>query len=100
MYLTADSPNVLEKIDPNCAYIIGGIVDRNRHPNLTFNKAKEQKIGHDRLPIAEHVKLNSSCVLTVNQVFDIMATFINTEDWAQTFKATIRDRKIDSEEYR
>ena len=41
VYLTADSPNVLENLDPSKAYVIGGIVDRNRYLNLTFNKAKE-----------------------------------------------------------
>ena len=31
VYLTADSPNVLRTLDDDAVYIIGGIVDRNRH---------------------------------------------------------------------
>jgi tRNA (guanine9-N1)-methyltransferase len=71
--LTADSENVITELDPTCVYIIGGIVDRNRYLNLTFNKAKKQGISHGKLPIGDHVKLLTSAVLAVNHVFEIVA---------------------------
>ena len=43
VYLTADSPNVLESVDPKKVYIMGGIVDRNRLKGITFEKAQVRR---------------------------------------------------------
>jgi tRNA (guanine9-N1)-methyltransferase len=55
VYLTADSPNLLTELDDSKAYIIGGIVDRNRYKRLTLDKAEKDGIAHGKLPIQEHV---------------------------------------------
>ncbi len=81
VYLTADSENVIEKFEPSKAYIIGGIVDRNRHKNVCYEKAKSQNIATARLPILEHMSMNSSCVLTTNCVFSIILKFQECGDW-------------------
>ena len=41
VYLTADSEHTIQELSLDDIYIIGGIVDRNRYPNLTFDKAKK-----------------------------------------------------------
>ena len=97
VYLTADSPNLIENLDENKAYIIGGIVDRNRYLNLTFDKAKEQGIAHGKLPINQFMKLNTSAVLTVNHVFEILAEQFNIKDWEATLTKVIPERKVANE---
>lgn len=93
VYLTADSPNLIQELDSEKAYIIGGIVDHNRHKLLTYTKATEQGIAHARLPIGENVQLCSSAVLTVNIVFEIIAKFLTINDWKSTLDQCIPDRK-------
>ena len=67
LHSAADSPNELGDLDPGKAYIIGGIVDRNRHKHLCAGKAAEQGIATARLPVSQFFKLSASAVLTVNQ---------------------------------
>ena len=94
VYLTADSENLIEDLDPEMIYIIGGIVDHNRYKLLTFNKANEQGIKHARLPIRENINLDSSAVLTVNHVFDIIGNYLIHKDWKKTLEISIPTRKI------
>jgi tRNA (guanine9-N1)-methyltransferase len=76
VYLSADSEVLLDTLDPKQIYIIGGIVDHNRHKLLTFTKATSQGLKHGRLPIRESgVQLTTSAILTVNHVFDIIARY-------------------------
>lgn len=42
VYLTADSAAELAKLDSEDIYIIGGLVDRNRHKNICFERAQQQ----------------------------------------------------------
>jgi tRNA (guanine9-N1)-methyltransferase len=77
VYLTADSETLIQDLSPGSIYLIGGIVDHNRHKLLTFNKAQKEGLKTGRLPIRESgVQLTSSAVLTVNHVFDIIARYL------------------------
>jgi hypothetical protein len=59
VYLTSDSSCVLVDLDPNKVYIIGGLLDHNSHPGVSYEKAKQSNFGHARLPIDEYVKMQT-----------------------------------------
>jgi tRNA (guanine9-N1)-methyltransferase len=65
VYLTADSETVLEELDLNKIYIIGGLVDRNRYKGITMEKAQNQGIQTAKLPIGNFMKMSSSQVLFI-----------------------------------
>ncbi|VAI48939.1 unnamed protein product [Triticum turgidum subsp. durum] len=93
VYLTADAETVLDELDMSKIYIIGGLVDRNRWKGITQKKAVDQGIQSAKLPIGSYLKMSSSQVLTVNQVFEIMQKFVETKDWKTAFFHVIPPRK-------
>ena len=94
IYLSADSPNVLEEIEDDKVYILGGIVDRNRHKNITYQKAMRQNIQTARFPLRKFCSINSgSHILTVNHCYDILLSRYNSDDWISTFRNGIPSRK-------
>lgn len=74
-------------------YIVGGIVDRNRHKRLTLDKAEVEGIRHARLPIGAHLKMSGSVVLTVNQVLDILLAWLELRDWKLACERAVPMRK-------
>eukprot|EP00943_MAST-04B_sp_MAST-4B-sp1_P000182 g182.t1 len=94
VYLSADSPHVLETIDDHKVYILGGIVDRNRYKNITYEKALKQNIQTARFPLQKYCTINSgSHILTVNHCYDILLSRYNSDNWINTFKNGIPSRK-------
>lgn len=93
VYLTSDAEETLETLDPNCAYVIGGIVDRNRLKGITYQKACTHKLRAAKLPIKEWFSLAATHVLTVNHVFEIMLNFQATQSWTDAMNAVLPKRK-------
>ncbi|EPQ65538.1 tRNA methyltransferase [Blumeria graminis f. sp. tritici 96224] len=93
IYLTSDSPNTLQYLKPNTTYIIGGIVDKNRHKGLCYKRACERGIPTAKLPIGDYMKMQSRTVLTVNHVVEIMLKWIATNNWGESLTSVIPKRK-------
>ncbi|KAK6023870.1 tRNA (guanine-N(1)-)-methyltransferase [Ostertagia ostertagi] len=85
VYLTADSDNVLTKLDDTKVYVIGGLVDHNSQKGLCFEQAVKNGYDHARLPIDEFVEMKTRKVLTINHVFEILAHFSTHGDWEKAF---------------
>ncbi|TWW63704.1 RNA (guanine-9-)-methyltransferase domain-containing protein 2 [Takifugu flavidus] len=93
VYLTSDSPNVLEELDLKKVYVIGGLVDHNHHKGITFERAKERGIDHAQLPLNSFVKMNSRKVLAVNHVFEIILVYLEKGSWEEAFFTILPQRK-------
>lgn len=93
VYLSSDSENTLSKLSPNTTYVIGGIVDKNRHKGLCYKRACERGIPTAKLPIGEFMTMQSRTVLTVNHVVEIMLKWLETGDWGEAFLKVIPKRK-------
>jgi hypothetical protein len=93
VYLTSDAPEILSTLSPHCAYIIGGIVDRNMHKGATYKKAISQKVRTARLPIKENFSLAATHVLTVNHVFHILLNYAKYQDWKKAISEVLPARK-------
>lgn len=75
VYLTSDSENVIQTLDNDKIYIIGGIVDRNRLKEAAFTQAELHSIPTAKLPITDYVKTLATKVLTCNHVFEILLKY-------------------------
>ncbi|EPR77914.1 tRNA (Guanine-1)-methyltransferase [Spraguea lophii 42_110] len=95
--LSGDAEEVLEDINNNEIYIIAGFADRNRYKNYTKNLAENYNIKCKRLPIKENIKLKTSSILTLNQVFDVLVDYNNNRNWKHSFLENIPKRKINNE---
>lgn len=98
VYLTADTEDKLETLDPGMTYIVGGIVDKNRHKLLCYNKAKELGITAKRLPISEYINLAGRKVLTTTHVVQLMLKYFDNHDWKEAFEYVLPQRKLEQNE--
>ena len=88
VYLTADSPNALESINPGDVLVIGGVVDHTEKPECALRRAegfaREDDPGREnaaggvrtaRLPLAGHVRLAKNAHLPCLAVAQTLLVF-------------------------
>lgn len=93
VYLSSDSSETLTELKPYSTYIIGGLVDKNRHKGVCYKRATELEIRTAKLPIGEYLRMASRHVLATNHVVEIMLKWLELGDWGQAFMQVIPQRK-------
>ncbi|KAL8840561.1 MAG: hypothetical protein Q9170_001247 [Blastenia crenularia] len=93
VYLTSDSPDTLTELKPCSTYIIGGLVDRNRHKGICYKRAMDRGIKTAKLPIGDYMRMASRFVLATNHVVEIMLRWLEVGDWGKAFLQVIPKRK-------
>ena len=86
IYLTAESPTLLTRLQPNGVYVIGALVDHNRLPGMCHSAAVAESVATARLPITECMRVDSGSrrtVITVNQVFHCLLMWWNMREELQ-----------------
>ncbi|KAF8794006.1 tRNA methyltransferase 10 like protein [Argiope bruennichi] len=91
IYLTSDSPNVIDELDNDKVYIIGALVDHNRLKNICYDKAVEDNVGHARLPLDMYFKFKTRTVFWEFHLDQSLISAINT-----SAKATVEESQADS----
>ncbi|CAH2355277.1 tRNA (guanine(9)-N1)-methyltransferase [[Candida] railenensis] len=99
VYLTADTDEIIETLEEGHTYIIGGIVDKNRHKLLCVNKAKELGLKVGKLPIDKYIEMNGRHVLATSHVYELLCKWYEEGgDWKKAFDIVLPPRKVKKEE--
>ena len=93
VYLTSESPNTLTSLKPNGTYIIGGLVDKNRHKGICYQRALDRGIRTAKLPISDYMDMSSRFVLATNHVAEILLAWLEHGDWGRALAAVMPKRK-------
>ncbi|KAF2239477.1 hypothetical protein EV356DRAFT_499618 [Viridothelium virens] len=93
IYLSSESDNTLRELKPYSTYIIGGLVDKNRHKGICYKRAMDRGIKTARLPIGDFMTMNSRKILATNHVAEIMLKWLESGDWGEAFLQVMPKRK-------
>merc|ERR1712179_619948 len=104
VYLSPDAEQTLQCLDENKIYVLGGLVDDSVKKNTTVEFSKKHGIQTGKLPIAEHMARRRTKseekgktpsfkqILSLNQVFDILMKYFETQDWGKALSVGVPQR--------
>ncbi|OQR74069.1 RNA (guanine-9-)-methyltransferase domain-containing protein 2-like [Tropilaelaps mercedesae] len=93
VYLSGDSENELNELIESEVYIIGCMVDHNRHKGVTHQRALDAGVRHARLPLDKYVDMKTRKVLTIDHCFEILLNRVNGMTWREAIIKAIPARK-------
>lgn len=93
VYLTSESENIIEQLELDNVYVIGGLVDHNSHKGLCYKVAKQTGIRHGRLPLDKFLQMKARKVLTIDHVFEILLKMTEGKSWQEAFLQVLPERK-------
>jgi len=93
IYLSPDSPNVMQELSHDKIYIVGGIVDHNRLKGLSYNTATKLGVATARLPLLENFPDMNDVSININHVFEILTDLAEGKSWKEAISAHVPTRK-------
>ncbi|GAB1868517.1 tRNA (guanine(9)-N(1))-methyltransferase [Camponotus japonicus] len=93
VYLTSESENVIDRLNHEWVYIIGGLVDHNAHKGICYKLAKDAGVRHGRLPLDKFLQMKARKVLTIDHVFEILLRVTEGNTWQEAFLKVLPERK-------
>jgi len=97
VYLSPEASDVLDVIDDDAVYVVGGFVDRNRHKGASLQRAGDLGVRAARLPLdglASLSKAGFSKVLTTKHVVDVMLEVKAGASWDAGLARCLPKRKM------
>lgn len=85
IYLSPDSEDLLECIEKDKIYIIGGLVDRTIRKFASLQRARDLGIRTGKLPINKFMGLTRRKPLNIDTVVLLLADVVETKDWEKSF---------------
>lgn len=93
VYLSSESETALDELQPGVAYVVGGLVDHNRHKGLTHRQCTAAGVKTARLPIDEHLQCSQRKVLAVNHVVEILVHRASGLPWREALSRVMPERR-------